>query len=190
MNGYTAYFIGTPLPEKYQQDFENLQTDVSQISPSFKTTYPKTPHITVYYLGKQSQSALPEIAEDVKKHLKMLKGIKLKVGGCGYFGEDKPRILFLDVQYPPKLQEYNKVISKSLSIYYTPDNDLPFHPHVTVAWVGDSEAQKVFKTHQPELKILLDEIDWTFEITEVVLYGADSTKQPEYQEKLISIAVN
>ncbi len=188
MKDYSSYFIGVPLPQKYQQDFEDLQIDVSQISPLFKTTYPKTPHITVYYLSKQSQSALPGIVEETKKHLRILKGTKLKVGGFAYFGEDKPRILFVNVQYPQKLMEFNKVLSKSLSSYYASDNDLPFHPHVTVAWVGDPKAQQVFKTHQSELQALL-EVNWSFEITEVVLYGADSTKQPEYHEKLISLEV-
>lgn len=189
MKDYSSYFIGIPLPQKYQQDFEDLQADVSQISPLFKTTHPKTPHITICYLGKWSQSALPEIVENIKKHLEILKGAKLKVGGFGHFGEDKPRILFVDVQYPPQLQEFNKVISKSLSIYSAYDNSLPFHPHVTVAWVGDPKAQEAFKTSLLELNSKLKKVNWTFDITEVVLYGVDTTKKPEYHEKLISVVV-
>ncbi|MDO8573300.1 MAG: RNA 2',3'-cyclic phosphodiesterase [Candidatus Daviesbacteria bacterium] len=189
MKDYSSYFVGIPLPQKYQQDFEDLQADVSQISPLFKTTYPKTPHITVCYLSKQSQSALPEIVEDIKKHLEILKGAKLKVGGLGYFGKDKPRVLFLDVQYPKQLKEFNKILSKSLSHYYASDNDLPFHPHVSLAWVGDPEAQKAFKASQLELNSRLEKVNWTFDITEVVLYGVDSTKKPEYHEKLIVFAI-
>lgn len=186
MKDYSSYFIGIPLPQKYQQDFETLQTDISQISPLFKITHPKTPHITIYYLAKQSQSDLPGIAKDTKKHLEILKGAKLKVGGFGYFGEDKPRILFVDVQYPPQLQEFNKVISKSLSNYSAYDNSLPFHPHVTVAWVGDPKAQNAFKASLLELNSILKEVDWTFDVTEVVLYGVDTTKKPEYYERLIT----
>lgn len=189
MKDYSSYFIGIPLPEKYQQDFEDLQADVSQISPLFKTTHPKTPHITIYYLDKQSQSSLSGIIGDVKKHLEILKGAKFKVGGFGYFGENKPRILFADVQYPPQLHEFNKVISKSLSIYCAADNDLPFHPHVTVAWVGNPEAQEVFNASLSELNNRLKEVNWTFDITEVVLYGVDSAKKPEYHERLISMAI-
>ncbi len=189
MKNYSSYFIGIPLPQKYQQDFETLQADVSQISPLFKTTHPKTPHITVYYLDKQSQSALPEIAKDVKKHLEILKGAKLKVGSFGYFGEDKPRILFVDVQYPPELQKFNKVISKSLSIYSAYDNNLPFHPHLTVAWVGDPEAQTAFQASKAELTSRLKKVSWTFDITEIVLYGVDTTKKPEYHEKLFIFIV-
>lgn len=189
MKDFSSYFIGIPLPQKYQQDFEDLQVDISQINPLFKTTYPKTPHITICYLGKQSQFALPSIAADVKKHLGILKGAKLRVGGFGYFGKNKPRVLFLDVQYPPQLHEFNKVISTSLSIYSAVDNNLPFHPHLTIAWVGAPKAQAVFKVSELELRSRLKKVSWTFDITEVVLYGVDSTKKPEYHEKLISIAV-
>lgn len=189
MKDYSSYFIGIPLPQKYQHSFEDLQKDISQISPLFKTTHPKTPHITVCYLGKQSQSALPEIAEDVKKYLEILKGVKLKVGGFGYFGEDKPRILFVDVQYPPELREFNKAISRSLSIYCAVDNDLPFYPHVTVAWVGYPKAQEAFKTSLSKLGSTLNKVNWTFDVTELVLYGVDTTKKPEYHERLMTFAV-
>ena len=189
MNDYTSHFIGIPLPKKYQQNFEDILEEVSQINPLFKPTYSKTPHITVCYLDKQSQNYLQRIAENVKNYLKILKGAQLKVGGVGYFRGDEPRVVFLDVKYPKALQEFNEAITKKLSVYSATDENLPFHPHITVAWVGDPEAQRVFKTHQPELQALLDKIDWLFEITEVVLYGADSTKQPEYQEKLISLEV-
>jgi len=189
VNDFSSYFIGIPLPQKYQQDFEDLQTDVSKISPLCKTTHPKSPHITVYYLDKQSQSNLVEIIKEVKKHVSVLKETKLKVGGFGYFGEDKPRILFLDVQYPSKLKEFNEVISKSLSTYSAYDNNLPFHPHVTVAWVGDPDAQVAFNACKAELTPCLKKVNWTFEITEVVLYGVDTSQKPEYHEKLITIAV-
>jgi len=189
MNSYTSCFIGIPIPEKYQQSFESLLEKIPQINPLFKPPYSKTPHITVCYLDKQSQVNLLGIAENIKNYLQILKGVKLKIGGFGYFRGDDPKVLFLDVKYPKALKEFNEVITKSLSVYSATDQNLPFHPHVTVAWVGDPKAQQVFKAYQSDLKVLLDEVNWSFEITEVVLYGADSTKKPEYQEKLISLVV-
>jgi len=178
MSDYTSCFIGIPLPEKYQESFQNLLKEIFQINP-----------LTLYYLDKQSQTDLPKITENIKNHLEILKGVKLKIKGSGYFRGNDPRVLFLDVQHPKALQEFNKVITESLSTYSAPDNNLPFHPHVTVAWVGDPESQQAFKAHQSNLKTLLDKVNWPFEITEVVLYGADSTKKPECQEKLISLEV-
>lgn len=189
MNRYTSCFIGIPLPEKYQPIFADLLEKIPQINPLFKQPFVTTPHITVCYLDEQSQDNLQKIADTVKNYLEMVKGMQLQIGGFGYFRGDEPRVVFLDVKYPKALREFNESLTKSLSVYSATDNNLPFHPHITVAWVGDQEAQKVFKTHQPELQVLLDKIDWTFEITEIVLYGVDSTRQPEYQEKLIQMSV-
>lgn len=189
MNNYTSCFIGIPIPEKYQRGFEDLLGKIPQINSMFKQPYLKTPHITICYLDKQSQNNLQKIAEDVKNYLEILKGVHLKIGGFGYFKEDDPRVLFLDVDYPRVLKEFNELLTKNLSVYSGTANNLPFIPHVTVAWVGDPEAQKVFKLHQPELKALLDEVNWQFEITKVIIYGADSNKKPEYQEKLITLKV-
>lgn len=189
MNSFTSCFIGIPIPKKYQQDFECLLKKISQINPLFKPPYMRTPHITVCYLDKQSQNDLPKIAENVKNYLKILKGTTLEIGGFGYFRGDEPKVVFLNVKYSKALQGFSITITKSLSVYSATDNNLPFHPHVTVAWVGDPEAQQVFKLYQPGFETLLGKVDWTFEITEVVLYGADSTKKPEYQEKLISLEV-
>lgn len=188
MKNYTSCFIGIPIPEKYQKSFEKLLKEIPQINPLFKAPYMKTPHITVCYLDKQSQEDLFRIAEKVRKHLAILENIELKIGGFDYFKGDEPRVVFLDVEYPKALKEFNEVIARSLAVY-APAEKLPFHPHVTVSWVGDPEAQRVFKAHQSELEDLLDKIDWTFKLTEIVLYGADSAKQPEYQEKLISLKV-
>lgn len=189
MNNYTSCFIGIPIPEKYQQSFEGLLEKIPQINPLFKPPYFQTPHITICYLDKQSQSDLQIIAEKVKYYLEILKGVHLKIGGFGYFRKDDPRVLFLDVDYPKALKKFNEVITKDLLVYSAIDKNLPFHPHVTVAWIGDPEAQKVFKAYKSELESVLEEVDWSFKITEVVIYGADSTKKPEYQERLISLPI-
>lgn len=189
MKEYTSCFIGIPLPEKYQQDFERLLKDVSRIDPLAETTYPKTPHITGYYLDKQSQSSIPKIAEDVESKIGMLKSVELTVGGFGYFREDNPRVIFLNVQYPEALKEFNDVIIENLSAYKTPDNNLPFHPHMTVARLRTHRAQQSFKISKPKLALRLNEAGWTFPVTEVVLYGVDSTQNPQHQAKLIPIPV-
>lgn len=189
MKIYTGCFIGIPIPEKYQQNYNDLLEKITQINPLFKQPDLKIPHITVCYLGKQSQADLQKIAEKVKKSLKILKNVQLEIGGFGYFKGNDPKILFLDVDYPASLKEFNKVVTKSLSVYLTTEKTLPFIPHVTVAWVGDPEAQQAFKSDQAKLKVILDKVSWPFKITEVVLYGADSARQPEYQEALISLAV-
>src|SRR3989344_2908649 len=136
MKVYNTCFIGIPLPKKYQQTFKTLLVDVSNICPKLEIVDPTTPHITGYYLDVQSESNLADIAKIVESTIGLLKGAKLIVGRFDYFGEDDPRVLFLNVLYPTALKDFNQ------------------------------------------------------SITEVVLYGIDSTKNPDHHEKLITISVS
>ncbi len=61
---------------------------------------------------------------------------------------------------------------------------------MTIATVKAENYEKEFIYFQPQLKELLDNVTWTFPITEVVVYGVDSTQSPEYQEKLAVIGIN
>lgn len=189
MKEYTSCFIGIPLPEKYQQDFESLLADISITEPLLDTTDPKTPHITGYYLDKQSQLALPNIAKSVDSKVGLLKGVELTVGGFGYFRGNDPRVIFLNVQYPEVLKEFNDALTENLSAYYASDNNLPFHPHLTVARLRTPQAQLSFNSSKPKLTSRLNKVNWTFPVREVVLYGVDSTQNPQYQEKLISLPI-
>ncbi len=177
------------MPEQYQQGFEVLLKDVFKICPALELVAPKTPHITIYYLDRKSQFNLPDIIKSVESTIDLLKGNELTVGGFDFFGEDDPKVLFLNVLYPEALKDFNYSVTESLTKYYANDNNLPFHPHMTMARMNIPESKKSFKTSTPELKSLFNKIIWTFPITEVVLYGVDSTKKPEYYERLITIRV-
>lgn len=190
MRIYTSCFIGVPLPEKFQQEFETLLEDISKISPSLELRLVdlKTPHVTIYYLDKQSQFNLPDITNSVRSSIDLLKDAELTVGGFDYFGEANPKVLFLNVLDPHTLKAFNQSITKSLRKYYANDNDFPFHPHMTITRI-DPQSRKSFKESYSKLKSRLNKIIWTFPITKIVLYGVDSTKTPEHHEKLITISV-
>lgn len=106
-----------PLPDEYQKEFENLLDDIGKLYPNWKIVYPKTPHITVYYLDKQSQSVLPDIAGIVQTKKSVLKNLVLTVSGFDYFTKEDPRegIVFLDIAYPPEFVDFNREITDKLS---------------------------------------------------------------------------
>lgn len=189
MKVYTTCFIGIPLPKKYQQEFEKILLKVSEMYPMLELIDPRTPHITAYYLDVQSQFNIANIAKNVESSIGLLKGVELTVGGFDYFGGDHPRVLFLNIIYPDALKIFNQSMTKLLKEYYANDNDLPFHPHITIARMNNSEYKKSFKDMKSKLKVMLNEIIWTFPVTEVVLYGVDSTKDPEDYKKLRIILV-
>ena len=49
--GFTSYFIAIPLPDQFQTQFEKLLSDIQNMGLQVRTVYPKTPHITLLYLG-------------------------------------------------------------------------------------------------------------------------------------------
>lgn len=184
MNQFTSCFVGIPLPEKFQKEFEGLLKDINSLYPKWKTVYPKTPHITVYYLDKQSQHVLPSVVGIIQTKINILKNLVLTIKGFNYFTKENLRedIVFLDIIYPHPFADFNQILKIELNQYYSADNNLPFHPHITVARVkGLKDVSNIEnKIYKP---------NWKFPVTEIALYGVDSTKQPQHQEKLVSIPV-
>ncbi len=131
---------------------------------------------------------LPLIADTVNQTLGMLKGVRIEVGGLGYFRGDDPKVVFLNVTCPDEVEQFSHQIAKDLSKYSATENNLPFHPHMTVAWLPTTQAKKTFWDKQQELTTLLDK-NWVFDLKEVCIYGVDSTKHPQFQEKLIHLQI-
>lgn len=60
---FTSCFIGIPLPEKYQKEFEQILDTLDELLPAARLVRRETPHITVYYLDAQSQDNILDITK-------------------------------------------------------------------------------------------------------------------------------
>ena len=97
MPQYTSCFVGVPLPDKFQKKFEDLLVKIKKLNPNWEIVYPKTPHITIYYLDKQSQYVIPIIKNVVEKESGFLRKEILTVKSFDYFAQNDARegIIFL-----------------------------------------------------------------------------------------------
>jgi len=190
MKDFSSYFVGIPLPTTFQEDYETLLNSLSLISKSIEVVNPQTPHITIYYLTKFPTLIPSHVVEILKPKVNSLVNSSVTVGKFGFFGGENPKTLFLDTICPENLIPFRKTISRILDKNSAQDNFMPFDPHMTVAKVKNENYKEEFINLQPKLKELLDCISWTFPITELALYGANSTQSPEYQEKLAAIPIN
>lgn len=186
MKNYTSCCLGIPLPQEYISEFDLLLRDIHIIDSSIEIVQPQTPHITIYYLNKQSQYLLEEIDKKIQPFTEILNGIALTIGGFGCFTKDNPKVLFLDVIYPKALIEYRNKVSEVLKEYGASDNSLPFNPHMTVGRINSIQAKQSLKKNEKEIVARLNRTRWGFEINEIALYGVDSTKSPEHQKKLLT----
>lgn len=189
MKEYTSCFLGIPLPIEYQNEFKELLSDIKTLDPNLEIVYAETPHITIYYFDKQPKGKLPELIRRTSCYASVPKGANLKVGGLGFFSIGNPKVLFLDIGYPHVLADFNKVISKEFSDLFAEEDNLEFRPHMTVARMRNEAAQASFVSNKIKLEERLSQASWDFPVTELVIYGVDSTKRPEYQEKIVTIPV-
>lgn len=189
MKNYTTCFVGIPLPLQFQEEFESLLNEIKNIDLSFETVYPFTPHITLYYLSKQSQENIEEISKKIKEITKdFSKKNEIHLGGLGYFNKDNPRVIFLEVNSTEILIKLNQVLAENLQKYSAKDNGNPFHPHLTIAGINFSLKNSFFENEE-KIKNIFQKINWNFKLSEIAVYGVDSSKFPEHQEKLITFSV-
>lgn len=64
-------------------------------------------------------------------------------------------------------------------------NQLPFHPHMTLGKLINPNDRQI----KEFVKERLSKIKWKFKIKKIAIYGADTTKSPEYQEKIADILI-
>lgn len=185
---FTSCFIAIPLPLTYQKEFETILEVSKQVVPELRTVRRETPHITLYYLDEQSQHSIDELAHSIEPHSKLLRHEKINVGKLGVFDPHFPRVLYLQAQHSEKLTELNTIFREELTTYYAADNNLPFHAHMTIARIPSDQARDQFHHKHAEIEAVCD-VKWEFPITELVLYGVDSTRKPEYHERLVTFAL-
>lgn len=181
---FTSCFIGIPLPEKYQCEFESLLNKLGQLLPGARLVRPQTPHITLYYLDEQSQDNISGITQTIKKHSGVIQSAPITIGGLGVFEPEFVRVLYAKVEHNNSLGEINRLFRQDLNEFYAEDNNIGFHAHLTLARLPNDAARKAFADQESAIKELLKSINWYYEVSELALYGADSAQETEYHQKL------
>ncbi len=184
---FTSCFIGIPLPDKYQGQFEEILGKLGRLLPNARLVRPQSPHITLYYLDEQSQDDIPAISNIIEKYGGIVKGAEIGIKGWGVFDPDFVRVLFAKVEHNDSLFQLNQQFRQYLSEFYAEDNNLSFHAHVTLARLPNDEVREEFIANDIAIKELLYGINWNFKVSELVLYGVDSTQEIEYHQKLTTV---
>lgn len=153
--------------------FKKLQDQIK--SDNLKTTFPKTFHLTIKFLGETDKTE--EIIEALNK-VKFQKLI-LKTKEIGVFpSENYVRVIWLGLEYHKKLEQLYQNIEKELSLFKF-KKDYDFQEHITLARVKFIKDKELFKKQLKQIKP--EQLE--FNINKFILYSSTLTpKGPIYEE--------
>lgn len=91
-------------------------------------------HLTLQFIGEVDRHGLGEIhsaLSDVNAP-----SFDFKLSGCGYFGDRKPRALWVDAPAIPALTHLQAKVATALARAGFPGERRKFRPHVTIAYLN------------------------------------------------------
>lgn len=185
---YASSFLAVPLPNEFQPEFRQVLLKLKSFDLGLKTVQPATPHITVYFLGQQSDEQLGNVANKIKPLLPGISEVKLRVSGLWNFGQISPKVLYLNVARPRQFDLFADAAAHALQDDH-PTEKRHFKPHLTLARLPNKEVRDAYLTDRDKIKHELGDIAWEFLIKELVLYGSTDPEGARCHHRIITLAV-
>jgi 2'-5' RNA ligase len=130
-------FVGLALPEIVADALTQLQSGL----PGARWTPDENFHLTLQFVGEADRHGAGEI------HLALsgidAPGFEMKLSGCGAFGGEKPRALWVGVAPEPALTRLQSKVSTALSRAGFPAERRKFTPHVTIAYLNGASRDSI-----------------------------------------------
>lgn len=175
------YFFAVKLPYEVKS---YLNRWVQMHEPKFpfnRWVHPEDYHITLAFLGFAEKEMLEKVVHDVGEIVSNLYTFELTLNELGIFGPPKsPRIFWADVKFSEELQSVQKLVYDTcLKAGFELDKK-PFKPHITLA--------RKWKFEEPFDREKLTSLknsrgdDYTFPVSEIVLYKTHLDQTPKYME--------
>lgn len=171
---YSGCYIAIPVPEQFHPEYRKLLYEVGRIAPNLRLDKPDNPHITVLHMGRVKEEDLSFVKHVTLDETREMSSAQLSIGGRGYFSDrdsNRPNVLYLKVKSPPELVRTHNALRNRLHLYMG-GQYFGYTPHVTVAFVDSLSGEESFLGKKP-IKRLLDGVSWTFNLSELVLFGKD-----------------
>ncbi len=185
MKYYDSCFIGIPIPTIYYNKLTYISDITRNISDKISVVDFHTSHITLYYMGKQSEDILRHTKSIVKRHITLLRKNSLQATGMGYFNKRNPRVIYIDVLTQDMLHNFRQTISQRLTNLAPENNKKEFHPHITVGRIKGYEVQKEFKKNLDLLMDAYAKVYIDFIIEHVCIFGID--REAKVKQRKLSI---
>lgn len=128
-------FIGIDLDPEVRARISRFLEGIEGFAPEARWVRPESLHITLKFIGEQTQEQVEAIAE----RLRRVEGsaFEIRIGGYGYFPSAKAaRVFWIGIEAGAQLAELAADIDSAVSELGVPREDRPYSPHLTLARGG------------------------------------------------------
>jgi 2'-5' RNA ligase len=123
-------FVALSLPEIAADALSQLQSGL----PGARWVSDENFHLTLQFIGAADRHGLAEIHSALSSI--DAPAFELKLSGCGFFGDRKPRALWVGAEPSPALLHLQSKVSTALTRAGFPAERRKFAPHVTIAYLN------------------------------------------------------
>lgn len=155
------------IPEGISQQVKQVVSEVGRICPLVNTRSGQLPHISEWYLGRQTSTGLNEAKRAMEKRFDILEDARLTLGDFVLIGDPRHAFLALKVVGDrKKLLRHRAAVAGEL--HQDPQSQF-WRPHVSLGKVDilDPAFQKV----RPRLETLMRGVELSFRVEETAVYG-------------------
>lgn len=130
-------FIGLSFPEVVADALLQLQSGLEGARWLPEENF----HMTLQFVGDADRHGLAEIHSALADIV--APAFDLRLSGCGFFGDRKPRALWIGAETSPGLAHLQSKTATALARAGFPGERRKFHPHVTLAYLGGVFREEV-----------------------------------------------
>ena len=130
-------FIAIPLPKPLQQQICRLQQELQQAVPQLKPVAVNNLHLTLHFLGEQTQDQLAKIASAMLSigQNKNIFNVCLADLDC-FPNRQQAKILYLELSTTTGLTTLHAQLAAKLAGLNIAPDPRPWRPHITIARFG------------------------------------------------------
>jgi RNA 2',3'-cyclic 3'-phosphodiesterase len=143
-------FIALDIPSEIRARMAEYAEHVRTLAPAGHWARTEGLHVTLKFVGETSEERVAEI----KKVLAAVKAapFTVKFSGAGFFpGRKSPRVFWIGVDGGEPLSRLSAAIDQQLSMLGFPQEERPYHPHLTLARTGSRSGSQHELNHLASL---------------------------------------
>jgi 2'-5' RNA ligase len=128
-------FVGIDLDPQVRARIARFLEGVQGFAPEARWVHPESLHITLKFIGEQTQEQVDAIAERLRQVES--NAFEIRSAEYGFFPTAKaPRVFWIGIHAGPQLVELAETIDVATAELGISREDRPFSPHLTLARAG------------------------------------------------------